>query len=917
MPPRRAVPPASPARSTRTARSAAGRDDDGDSVTSDSFRASTSQTVRTGAAARSIELQNTSVNVANAFHNAMTNTSLPTSTSQRSFPQHSSVAASRSRLSPLPASPPPPALAAHQRAQSPAEALAELAKAVSPVRFFLKPNGTVEQDRSREYSSFSSVGEGEGESVVGVGNNSDETSHNYEEEEEFVRRAQAVASAKPARGPRTSDPKKRRTKAAAEDMPYRPEEDDFDEGHDSGGDGEGVVKGGALEGRAATRGKRQEKVERYATSASATQVRQRKPERKAGDEGRINNDERLYEEPQYRSATSTVEPSHLRSSPTPTQLIRALGPRIDRRSPAPTFLPRRRRRSSLPTIITNILHGVVIGLHFTVELFTSLLRNVLVQPFQSILGSGKGVLRRIRRDWWKWLGAMFAFSLVLRILDASWRSKGIYKAPDSPPGTTDEMSLRLTKLEQATAALSDILNAITEGENENKQSAHTILDRMSDLETAVMIDQKRVEALRGDSGKDVKAIQQTINSLKAELHSLSSTVGSHEKAIAATRKSVKAVESVDREIQDLKTRVDKVEKGVRDALDDGRLLAALEKVLPDNMPIKVNSRGTIDIEPSFWAEMKKVMMGRTETEALVKKMLSDSSSGSSRVDEKKVEEWMDKTFDRKAASGEFLSRDSFTNILNYELTELRRERAEMATPSKSNPRSMPSGAITIKSSKGDDLTSLFNDLIDAALLKYSKDTIARTDYALFTAGARVIPQLTSDTLVLQTASKVGKWIMGSKDVQGRPPATALHPDISVGSCWPFKGDQGSLGVMLTRRVVVSDITIEHAASELALDTSTAPKVIQVMGILDDDEEKQKFQQYWTTRGNAESQPDYLPLGSFTYEPTALSHIQTFPVASDIVDLGIKVGVIVFKVESNWGGQFTCLYRVRVHGDISE
>ena len=56
-------------------------------------------------------------------------------------------------------------------------------------------------------------------------------------------------------------------------------------------------------------------------------------------------------------------------------------------------------------------------------------------------------------------------------------------------------------------------------------------------------------------------------------------------------------------------------------------------------------------------------------------------------------------------------------------------------------------------------------------------------------------------------------------------------------------------------------------------------------------------------------PDHLLLGSFTYDPSSASHIQTFPVDPEVIDLGVDVGVVIFKVDSNWGGDFTCLYRV--------
>jgi len=56
-------------------------------------------------------------------------------------------------------------------------------------------------------------------------------------------------------------------------------------------------------------------------------------------------------------------------------------------------------------------------------------------------------------------------------------------------------------------------------------------------------------------------------------------------------------------------------------------------------------------------------------------------------------------------------------------------------------------------------------------------------------------------------------------------------------------------------------------------------------------------------------PERLLLTSFTYDPSAPSHIQTFPVDNEIVEMGLDVGIVIFSVVSNWGGDFTCLYRV--------
>jgi len=58
-----------------------------------------------------------------------------------------------------------------------------------------------------------------------------------------------------------------------------------------------------------------------------------------------------------------------------------------------------------------------------------------------------------------------------------------------------------------------------------------------------------------------------------------------------------------------------------------------------------------------------------------------------------------------------------------------------------------------------------------------------------------------------------------------------------------------------------------------------------------------------------SSTDQILLASFEYDPSLPAQTQTFPVPADVVDLGIDIGIVIFRVESNFGGDFTCLYRV--------
>ncbi|OJA11589.1 hypothetical protein AZE42_01956, partial [Rhizopogon vesiculosus] len=141
-------------------------------------------------------------------------------------------------------------------------------------------------------------------------------------------------------------------------------------------------------------------------------------------------------------------------------------------------------------------------------------------------------------------------------------------------------------------------------------------------------------------------------------------------------------------------------------------------------------------------------------------------------------------------------------------------------------------SLTIKSTDGSDVTSVVSQLVDAVARYGTQDFISRADFALHSAGARPIPHLTSGTLELRPSTLQGQilgLITGYGYEVGRSPITALHQDLHSGNCWPMTGSYGQLGVMLVFPTIISDITIDHVAKEVAFDLSTAPREMEVWG----------------------------------------------------------------------------------------
>lgn len=58
-------------------------------------------------------------------------------------------------------------------------------------------------------------------------------------------------------------------------------------------------------------------------------------------------------------------------------------------------------------------------------------------------------------------------------------------------------------------------------------------------------------------------------------------------------------------------------------------------------------------------------------------------------------------------------------------------------------------------------------------------------------------------------------------------------------------------------------------------------------------------------------PENILLTKVAYDIYSATPIQTFPVPDAFVDFGIDTRIVTFRVQSNWGGDVTCLYRVRL------
>ncbi|CAG8532731.1 17340_t:CDS:2 [Acaulospora colombiana] len=256
------------------------------------------------------------------------------------------------------------------------------------------------------------------------------------------------------------------------------------------------------------------------------------------------------------------------------------------------------------------------------------------------------------------------------------------------------------------------------------------------------------------------------------------------------------------------------------------------------------------------------------------------------------------------------------------------------------------GAVDVD---GDGLVGLvrkqLNEVLQEQLTKMMDGTSA--DYALYTGGARIIPHATSRDYE-QWPSKGYQRLWGMLTrrnvIKSNRAETVITPSVNVGECWCFSGTEGQIAIRLSRSIVVTQITYSHISREVSIDPlSSAPKEFELWGVIDhSDDDKlatdDNGSKYWDDNNNdgASSGDNYqkqfstqkttrnhefefvkdfnLFLGKYEYDlngrPT-----QVFNVPESIALKGNqRVRAIMMKVLDNHENpEFTCLYRLQVHG----
>ena len=193
-------------------------------------------------------------------------------------------------------------------------------------------------------------------------------------------------------------------------------------------------------------------------------------------------------------------------------------------------------------------------------------------------------------------------------------------------------------------------------------------------------------------------------------------------------------------------------------------------------------------------------------------------------------------------------------------------------------------------------------------------------------GASIDPRLTSPTHA-NTLNWKQKLYMSLVWIPGPlPPAAVLEDWDEAADCWcAAASDKGKaqVGISIPYRVTPSKWTLEHTWKEGTFDISSAPKRIELwLQFSEEGAAKVRNARAEYLEGIATcSEPSgldatFVCVGKALYDIDGPGHVQTFDLDVDLKSLHVASSSAVVRVTENYGQEWTCLYRVRLHGVIA-
>jgi hypothetical protein len=229
--------------------------------------------------------------------------------------------------------------------------------------------------------------------------------------------------------------------------------------------------------------------------------------------------------------------------------------------------------------------------------------------------------------------------------------------------------------------------------------------------------------------------------------------------------------------------------------------------------------------------------------------------------------------------------------------------------------------------------SVFDRFVASRALAAAELSLTKVNFFSAALGARVVGRFTSPAVGHHEGRAKRFWsdLFFGRAETAHKAIKVLSPWSEAGQAWcaaPTELGSAAVGIISSHEIYPKSFTIEHAPRDATPDPASAPKWVEVWAEVASAPMRERIDgaavdPVRRCSGGSDLPDTYRCLARRFYDLDGLSHVQTFELDVDLQAHSRAVGehqgsdAFVLKVTSNWGGDRTCLYRARMHGETVE
>lgn len=589
--------------------------------------------------------------------------------------------------------------------------------------------------------------------------------------------------------------------------------------------------------------------------------------------------------------------------------------------------------------------------------------------------------------------AVFLYIIISFFSKSSTSSSYVFTHPNGAPENINSFSGRLVTVEGQISKLSR--QAFDSESNENKLKKHMteLQAKLAELTKGMAKFDLKIDSVR-DSNTQAKNklsdVEQTVKEIEEKLSHTHKYI-LEEQALGKLRDDKinngetriadvsSVVENINDKMETLKARVKHLEDAKR---IEEIVVKTIDKILPPKLVVSVDSStGDIHPTPEFWQFLQATFSSALEQSSHLEDKIKSVLQKYPTLDALRIpkdvsaEEYHEHTQKAAKASLEkffnnqkdslsgtaVVTRNTFTKVIRQEVEKMREftiesiatleEKMKQEFKSLEHKATSEFSQHNKKEDNGENMLSkmllngstlALDSLIKKSIEKHYLHTISKPDFADLASGSRINSRLTSPGY--DWKSKLPLWerqwrtsldMIGFGRMKVNPPSTAFNNDVALGSCWPFNGPSGHIGLSLASEMSPSDLGIVHINVDQSSNPTSAPRRVSLWVEVNDPElrkqvsllidqspsnviEAEQKQQQQGIMGLVFQQfkipENYVKILTAEYDLLGNQEFQVFPVSAAVQQLGITTRNVLFNIESNWGhSEFTCVYRLRLFG----